>query len=121
MSQMCKPDKGLTVSTLLDYILAGETSFLEAAIEFGAHVDFELLNGTMTIPKRVSYNKNVYDKTVDNSISLKFSKIDLKTRYKIAKKRLQKIEMDRKRGKNNDEVEEDYRIVLCSEIKNAND
>lgn len=125
MSQMCKPDKGLTVSTLLDQILAGEkyglTSFLEAAIEFGAHVDFELLNGTMTIPKRVSYNKNVYDKTVDNSISLKFSKIDLKTRYKIAKKRLQKIEMDRKRGKNNDEVEEDYRIVLCSEIKNAND
>lgn len=125
MSQMCKPDKGLTVSTLLDQILAGEkydlTSFLEAAIEFGAHVDFELLNGTMTIPKRVSYNKNVYDKTVDNSISLKFSKIDLKTRYKIAKKRLQKIEMDRKRRKNNDEVEEDYRIVLCSEIKNAND
>lgn len=125
MSQMCKPDKGLTVSTLLDQILAGEkyglTSFLEAAIEFNAHVDFELLNGTMTIPKRVSYNKNVYDKTVDNSISLKFSKIDLKTRYKIAKKRLQKIEMDRKRGKNNDEVEEDYRIVLCSEIKNAND
>lgn len=121
MSQMCKPDKGLTVSTLLDYILAGEkyglTSFLEAAIEFGAHVDFELLNGTMTIPKRVNYNKFVYDKTVDNSISLKFSKIDLKTRYKIAKKRLQKIEMDRKRGKNNDEVEEDYRIVLCSEIK----
>lgn len=125
MSQMCKPDKGLTVSTLLDYILAGEkyglTSFLEAAIEFGAHVDFELLNGTMTIPKRINYNKIVYDKTVDNSISLKFSKIDLKTRYKIAKKRLQKIEMDRKRGKNNDEVEEDYRIVLCSEIKNAND
>lgn len=28
MSQMCKPDKGLTVSTLLDYILAGEKNLL---------------------------------------------------------------------------------------------
>lgn len=47
MSRICKPDKGLTVSKLLDYILAGEkyglTSFLEAAVEFCAHVDFELL------------------------------------------------------------------------------
>lgn len=75
MSQMCKPDKGLTVSTLLDYILAGEkyglTSFLEAAIEFSAYIDFELLNGKMTIKSRV-YCKNVYDKTIDNSIFLKF-------------------------------------------------
>nr|XP_011412466.2 kelch-like protein 7 isoform X1 [Crassostrea gigas] len=83
MSQMCKPDKGLTVSTLLDYILAGEkyglTSFLEAAIEFSAHVYFELLNGKMTIKSRV-YCKNVYDETIDNSIFLKFLKIDLDIR-----------------------------------------
>lgn len=123
MSQMCTPDKGLTVSTLLDYILAGEkyglTSFLEAAMEFSAHVNFELLNGKMTIKSR-AYFTNVYDTTIDNSIFLKFLKIDLETRYKIAKKRLQKIEMDRKRRENRDEVEEDYRIILCLEIKNAN-
>lgn len=49
MITMCKPNKGLTVSTLLDYILAGEkydlTSFLNAAVEFCAHLDFHLLNG----------------------------------------------------------------------------
>lgn len=98
----------------------GLTSFLEAAIEFCAHVDFELLNGKMTLKNYVDYH-DVYEETIDNSISLKFSKIDLETRYKIAKKRLQIIEMDRKKRKDGNKVDEDYRILLCSEIKYAKD
>lgn len=82
MFQMCKLDKGLIVSIFLDQILVGEKygliSFLEVVIEFGVYVDFEFFNGIMIILKRVSYNKNVYDKMVDNSIFLKFLKIDLK-------------------------------------------
>lgn len=88
MIAMCKPDKGLTVNTLLDYILVGEkyglTRFLEAVVEFCARIDFDVLNG-----KQFSY----YPETQDKYISLKFSKIGIKTKYAISKKRLQRLEM----------------------------
>lgn len=51
----------ITMSITLAKLLYGSTSFVETAVEFSAHVDNELLNGTMTIQKRVNYNKNVYD------------------------------------------------------------
>lgn len=87
MIEMCKPDKTLTVNTLLDYILVGEkyglTRFLEAAVELCARIDFDVLNG-----KQVSY----YPETQDEYISLKFSKIGIDTKYAISKKRLERIE-----------------------------
>lgn len=80
MFQMCKLDKSLIVSILLDYILVGEKygliSFLEVVIEFSVYVDFEFFNGKMIIKSWVNC-KNVYDKMIDNSIFLKFLKIDL--------------------------------------------
>lgn len=87
MIAMCKPDKRLTVNTLLDYILAGEkygfTRFIEAAVELCARIDFDLLNG-----KKFHY----YLETQDKDISLKFSKIGINTKYAISKKRLERIE-----------------------------
>lgn len=68
MISMCKPDKGLTVSTLLDYILAGEKYNWE-------------------LPILQEENKD---------ISLKFSMIELKTQYAISKKRVQHLEMHRR-------------------------
>lgn len=87
MIAMCKPDKGLTVNTLLDYILAGEkygfTRFIEAAVELCARIDFDLLNGKTFLCFLETQNKN---------ISLKFSKIGINTKYAISKKRLERIE-----------------------------
>lgn len=87
MIAMCKPDKRLTVNTLLDYILAGEkygfTRFIEAAVELCARIDFDVLNGKKF---------NCYLETQDKNISLKFSKIGIKTQYAISKKRLQRLE-----------------------------
>lgn len=49
MIAMCRPLTGLTVSTLLDYILAGDkyslTRFPKAAVEFCAKIDFDFLTG----------------------------------------------------------------------------
>lgn len=92
MIEMCKPDKTLTVNTLLDYILVGEkyglTRFIEAAVELCARIDFDVLNG-----KQVSY----YPETQDEYISLKFSKIGINTKYAISKKRLERIEKNYRR------------------------
>lgn len=93
MIAMCKPDKRLTVNTLLDYILVGEkyglTRFLEAVVEFCARIDFDLLNGKQFFQ---SYHYN-FSGTQDKNLSLKFSKISIKTQYAISKKRLQRLEM----------------------------
>lgn len=110
---MCKQEKGLTVSTLLDYMLAGDkyglTTFLEAAVKFCAHVDFDLLNGkTFTsCYKRIRMSLHKIEQE-DKDISSKFSKLELKTQYAISKKRLQRMERCRR---NSDPVE-DYTIAL---------
>lgn len=115
MIAMCKPNIGLNVSTLLDYILAGEkyglTKFLEAAVEFCAHVDFELLNGN-TFARSGSYSRGVYKKLIDKNIFLKFSKIELKTQFAIAKRRVQQLEMNWKKRECSDELQNDYTIQL---------
>lgn len=89
MIAMCKPDKRLTVNTLLDYILVGEkyglTRFLEAVVELCARIDFNLLNGKTSVC-------HIRERD-DKNISLKFSKIGIKTQYAISKKRLQRIEI----------------------------
>lgn len=95
MIARCKPDKGLTVNTLLDYILVGEkyglTRFLEAAVEFCARIDFDLLNGNI-FSRQLPWG-SFFKETEDKDISLKFSKIGLNTQYAISKKRLQRMEM----------------------------
>lgn len=110
MIAMCKPDKGLTVNTLIDYILVGEkyglTRFLEAAVEFCACIDFDLLNGN-TFSRPIPWG--AYTETEDKDISLKFSKIGLKTQYAISRKRLQRIEMHRRYPNT---LENDYTIPL---------
>lgn len=97
MIAMCKPDKRLTVNTLLDYILVGEkyglTRFIEAAVELCARIDFDLLNG-----KKFSKSWGNFLEEEDKNITLKFSKIGLKTQYAISKKRLQRMEIDNRRN-----------------------
>lgn len=109
MIAMCRPLTGLTVSTLLDYILAGDkyslTRFPKAAVEFCAKIDFDFLTG-----KNYRKCKNSFDVTEDLSIYSKFSDIDIKTRYEIAMKRVQHLEM--KRRKSNTQIEDDYKIPL---------
>lgn len=107
MIKMCNPDEGLTVSTLLDYILAGEkyelTRFIATAVEFCAKVDFDVLNGkTFTCTYAVGND--------DKDISSKFSKIGLKTQFAISKKRLQRIEIVCR--KYSSLVADDYKIAL---------
>lgn len=101
MIAMCTPGMGLTVSILLDYILAGEkydlTRFIETAVEFCARISFNHLNGT-TIEEKYTSSKvrhvNLEETLRDQNMSLKFSKIDLKTQFAIAKKRLKLLEMN---------------------------
>lgn len=100
MIAMCKPDKGLTISTLLDYILAGEkyslTRFLEAAVEFCANIDYQLLSGkskSNSVDPPFAMNiSNRSEATTAEPISWKFSEIELKTRFAIAEKRLSQLE-----------------------------
>lgn len=96
MIAMCKPDERLTVNTLLDYILVGEkygfTRFIEAAVEFCARIDFDVLNG-----KKFSKPWGNYTEEEDKNITLKFSKIGIKTQYAISKKRLQRMEIYNRR------------------------
>lgn len=96
MIKLCAPNKRLTVNILLDYILAGEkyglTRFLEAAVEFCANIDFDLLNGK-------SFDSDSSDEEKeDKDISSKFSMIGLKTQYSISKKRLQRMEMCKRKS-----------------------
>lgn len=111
MIAMCEPRKGLTVNILLDYILVGEkyglTRFIEAAMEFCACIDFDLLNGK-TFSRSVPWTPTFKEKE-DKDISSKFSKIGLKTQYAISKKRLQRMEMDRR---NSGTLGDDYTIAL---------
>lgn len=117
MIAMCKPDKGLTVSILLDYILAGEkyslARFLETAVEFCSKVDSDLLKGE-TFHRSIYFTTNGsgFDKRGDKQISLKFSKIEMKTQYAILMKRVQHLEMNRRKQKNLLTVENDYEIPL---------
>lgn len=122
MIQMCKPGTGITVSTLLDYILAAEkfdlTSFLETAANYSARVDYELLLGN-TFEKKLhehelSRRKTYTLETSENKdISSKFSKINIKTRLLIAEKRLLLLEMNRRKRDNGINVNEsDFKLPL---------
>lgn len=97
MIAMCKPDKRLTVNVLLDYILVGEkygfTRFLETAVELCSRIDFDLLNG-----KKFYKSWGIYTEEEDKNITLKFSKIGIKTQYAISKKRLQRMEIYNRRN-----------------------
>lgn len=99
----CQHTAGLHLGRGLKY---GLTKFLEAAAEFCARIDFDLLNGK-TFDSDDSDDEN---ECID--ISLKFSKIDLKTQYAISKKRLQRMEMYRRQSKL---VRDDYTIKLHNE------
>lgn len=94
MIAMCKPDKRLTVNTLLDYILVGEkyglTSFIEAAVELCALIDFHIFHGREY--KFTQMNGNSLESR-NNKIPLKFSKIGIQTRYDISERRLLCLEM----------------------------
>lgn len=111
MIAMCKPDKGLTVNVLLDYILVGEkydlARFLEAAVEFCARIDFDLLNGKM-FNSSVLYSSG-FRVDEDKDIYSKFSNIGLNTQYAISKKRLQRMEMNRRKSGT---LGDDYTIAL---------
>lgn len=114
MIAMCKPSTGLTVSTLLDYILAGDkyglTRFPKAAVEFCAKIDFDFLTGKHFRKYLNASQGYSFDITEDLSIYSKFSNIHIKTRYEIAMKRVQHLEM--KRRKSNTQTEGDYKIPL---------
>lgn len=109
MIKLCAPNKRLTVNILLDYILAGEkyglTRFLEAAVEFCANIDFDLLNGKSF---NSYYSDSSDEEKEDKDISSKFSMIGLKTQYSISKKRLQRME----RCKRKSCKVKDYTIAL---------
>lgn len=125
MIAMCTPGMGLTVSILLDYILAGEkydlTRFIETAVEFCARISFNHLNGT-TIEEKYTSSKNYRNVHVhhvnleetlqDQNISLKFSEIDLKTQFAIAKKRLQLLEMNTMKRKHSKTEVSDHSIQI---------
>lgn len=111
---------GLTVSILLDYILAGEkydlTRFIEIAVEFCARINFNHLNGT-TIEEKYYisghvHHVNLEETLQDQNISLKFSEIDLKTQFAIAKKRLQLLEMNTMKRKHSKTEVSDHSIQL---------
>lgn len=120
MIQMCKPGTGITVSTLLDYILAAEkfdlTTFLETAANFSARVDYDLLLGNTFEAKlhEVGWNETyTLEMSENKDISSKFSKINIETRLLIAEKRLQHLEMNRRKRDYNISVNEsDYKLPL---------
>lgn len=103
MIAMCKPKSEVTVSTLLDYILAGEkyglTRVLEAAVDLCAQIDYQLLSGkskpnfiALVVPCGMNDRS---EPTEDIPISWKFSKIELKTQFAIAEKRLLQLEKNK--------------------------
>lgn len=117
MIQMCKPETGITVSTLLDYILAAEkfdlTTFLETAANYSARVDYDLLLGNTFETKNEGRNTYTLEMSENKDISSKFSKINIETRLLIAEKRLQHLEMNRRKRDNNISVNEsDYKLPL---------
>lgn len=80
-------------------------------MEFCAHVDFELLNGK-TFQRSGRYPQYFYKESIDKNIFWKFSKIELKTQFAIAKRRVQQLEMNMKKRNNSDEEQADYTIGL---------
>ncbi|XP_062574842.1 uncharacterized protein LOC134236679 [Saccostrea cucullata] len=123
MVSMCQPGTGLTVTTLLDYILAAEkydlNTFLDTAVEFCGHVEFCLLNGRTFEGKKVTVMKPgmefVTFEWIENvqeieHISSKFLEMDIKLQHAISVRRLQILEMNKRKEKNN--TEEDYVINL---------
>lgn len=103
MIAMCKPKSEVTVSTLLDYILAGEkyglTRVLEAAVDLCAQMDYQLLSGkskpNFIAPVVPCGMNDRSEPTEDILISWKFSKIELKTQFAIAEKRLLQLEKNK--------------------------
>lgn len=109
MIRMCEPESGVTVSLLLDFILAGEryglTRFLEAAVEFCANIDYQLLSGkSEPLCAVMPCTSEPTEDIPISSISLKFSNIEFKTQFAIAEKRLFQLETITYRS--------DYRIPL---------
>ncbi|XP_061168921.1 kelch-like protein 21 [Saccostrea echinata] len=124
MTDMCKPGTGLTVTTLLDYILTAEkydlNTLLDTAVEFCGHVDFDLLNGrTFERKEKQNFKKGFlctewnYDVQETKYICSKFLEMNLKTQHAISVRRLQVLEMNKRKMKNEEEeIEEDYVIKL---------
>ncbi|XP_062574910.1 kelch-like protein diablo isoform X2 [Saccostrea cucullata] len=121
MISMCKPGTSLTVMSLLDYIIAAEKyaleKFLDTAVEFCSHIDFDLLNGKTFQRKAkpsnsVGPNTWIYGVQETKFISAKFFEIDLKTRHAISVRRLQVLEMDKRKMKNREGTEKEYDIQL---------
>ncbi|XP_062574804.1 kelch-like protein 21 [Saccostrea cucullata] len=126
MASMCKPGTRLTVTTLLDYIIAAEkydlNTFLDTAVEFCGHVEFDLLNGRTFERKEVKIESPawpicpisvwIYDVQEMKDISSKFLEIDSKTQHAISVRRLHVLEMNERKKKNLDDIEEDYVIKL---------
>lgn len=123
MIAMCKPGTRLTVSILLDYILAGEkydlTMFLETAVAFCARIKFHVLNGKSIEQINIANSslgvkrkKYFEEKLLNPNISLKFSKIGLKTQFAIAKKRVQLLEMNTMERKHSQSEVYDHNIQI---------
>ncbi|XP_062574911.1 uncharacterized protein LOC134236776 [Saccostrea cucullata] len=130
MADLCRPGTGLTVTSLLDYIIAAEKydlqNFLDSAVKFCAHIDFDILNGktfrrnTCSLPFSVptsiisidSQTTFFYDADETKEISSKFLELDLKTRHLIAEKRLQVLEMNYRKKCDNIKTDIDHEIKL---------
>ncbi|XP_062574008.1 uncharacterized protein LOC134235859 [Saccostrea cucullata] len=116
MISKCNPDTDITVETLLDYILAAEKfdlqKFLDTAVEFCSRVDFDHLQGK-TIERKQVYKKGwVYEVRETEHISSKFAKMKIKTQLAISVKRLQVLEINKRKAKNNEIIEEDHVLML---------
>ncbi|XP_062574860.1 uncharacterized protein LOC134236698 [Saccostrea cucullata] len=121
---LCKPGTGLLLTSLLDYVIAAEKcdldTLLDAAVEFCSHIGFDLLSGEMI--RRESRSKNKPNKlmvldsprkwifSTNKNLSSKFSQIGLKTRYTIAVKRLQVLEMNKCKADEGEQIEDDFDI-----------
>ncbi|XP_061166618.1 uncharacterized protein LOC133175512 [Saccostrea echinata] len=116
MISQCDPGTDITVDILLDYILAAEkydlTTLLDTAVKFCSRVDFDHLQGKTIERKYRGSSKWVYDVQETEHISSKFSKINIKTQLAISVKRLQVLEMNKRKSKKNEETEEDYVLML---------
>ncbi|XP_062602956.1 uncharacterized protein LOC134264706 [Saccostrea cucullata] len=109
MQSMCNQGQNLTVTTFLDFILAAEKydlqNFLDTAVKFCAHVNFDLLNGRQ-FERRPVYKGFNYTERVNKTISLQCLKIDPKTRLAIAENRLKTLEMRNRKYTNKDPLDE---------------
>lgn len=116
MKTLCQPGTGITISTLLDYILAAEKfnlgQFLESAVKFCARVDFDLLNGKKYSRISQRFGNTQYKKSIDKDVQKKFLQLSIETQFSIAKKRLKFLEMYKKKRDNSDSVESDFEIPL---------